>query len=186
MIDENSYIGNGRVGRLQRTLNEAFDGDFAFMIQGGDKTRTSYMPFQIADFVAIMTEVVAITDGVKFLEVGCGIGTKSMIARELFGLITSGIEYSGYLADEALKKARGPVWVGDALDYPYGYDKHDIIWLYRPFRDEALEDQLEQKIYTEMKSGAILAGAALQNPPQHWTTVVDDFDMGNRGAWKKP
>jgi hypothetical protein len=186
MIDKNSHSGQGRVSRIQRVLNEAAEGDYAFMLQGGDKIRTSWMPFQVADFVAIMTEVVANTDGAKFLEVGSGIGTKSLVARELFGLITTGIEYFEDLADEAVTKGRGPVWVGDALDYHGEYGEHDIIWMYRPFRDEDLQNRLEQKIYSEMKSGAILAGAALENPPHGWTTIVDDFDMGNRGAWKKP
>lgn len=186
MIEETSFAGRSRVGKLQRVLNEAAESDYAFMLQGGDKIRSGWTPFQIADFVAIMTEVIAVADGPAFLEVGSGIGTKCLVAREMFGLITFGIEYSEYLADEALRKSCGPVWTGDALDYNYGYCNHDIIWMYRPFRDEELEDQLEQKIYSEMRSGAVLAGADLQNAPQGWITVVDDYDMGNRGAWKKP
>lgn len=186
MIDKNSFMGRNRVGHLQRVLTEAAESDYAFMLQGGDKTRTSWMPFQIADFIAIMSEALAVADGMAFLEVGSGIGTKCLIARELFGLTTFGIEYSEYLADEATLRGRGPVWTGDALDFHYGYSNYDIIWMYRPFRDEELESQLEQKIYSEMRPGAVLAGAALQNPPQGWITVVDDYDMGNRGAWKKP
>ena len=170
----------------QRVLNEAFEDDYAFSLQGGDKIRLGWVPFQIADFVAIMTEVMRETDGVSFLEVGSGIGTKSMIAKYLFGLMTFGIEYSEPLATVATQKHRGPVWVGDALTYPYGYSNYDIIWMYRCFRDSVLQDQLEQRIYAEAKSGTIFAGAALENAPEGWLTIVDDMDVGVRGAWKKP
>lgn len=186
MIPDYAPFRYGQAGELQRILREADADEWAFNLQGGDKIRLPWMPFQLADFTAIMTEVIRETDGVSFLEVGSGIGTKSAVARYFFGLTTLGIEYDETLATVATQKRRGPVWVGDALQYPYGYGDYDIIWMYRVFRDEALQDQLEQKIYREMKPGAIFAGAALQNAPQGWITVVDDIDMGNRGAWKKP
>jgi len=176
----------GRASELQRVLNEAYEDEHAFMLQGGDKVRTSWMPFQLADFVAIITEAMCVTNGVNFLEVGSGIGTKSMIARHMFGLSTYGIEYDETLATIARQKARGPVWTGDALSYPDSYGNYDIVWMYRPFRDEALQDSLEERIYREMRPGAVLAGAALENAPDGWTVIVDDYDMGNRGAWQKP
>jgi len=173
-------------GELQRILHEAYNDEHAFMLQGGDGIRTSWMPFQLADFVAIMTEVMCVTDGVGFLEVGSGVGTKSMVARYMFGLCTFGIEFNEPLATVAMQKHRGPVWVGDALTFPHGYGNYDIIWMYRPFRDSDLQDQLEQRIYKEMRPGAVLAGAGLEHVPDGWITVVDDYDTGNRGAWKKP
>jgi protein-L-isoaspartate O-methyltransferase len=181
-----SDLRYSRAGEIQRILNEAYEDEHAFMLQGGDKIRTSWMPFQLADFVAIMTEAMCVTNGVKFLEVGSGVGTKSMVARHVFQLVTTGIEYDGTLATVASQKGRGPVWTGDALAYPGSYGDYDIIWMYRPFRDPVLQDQLEQRVYAEMKPGAVLAGAALEHAPGSWTTVVDDYDTGNRGAWQKP
>lgn len=180
------YLSTTRMGALQKALREADEDDWAFNLQGGDKVRLGWMPFQIADFVALMTEVVREADGQAFLEVGSGIGTKSMIARKLFGLLPFGIEYNETLATVADQKERGPVWVGDALQYPYGYSNYDIIWMYRCFRDEELQAQLEQKIYREMRRGSIFAGAALERAPEGWEVVVDDMDIGVRGAWKKP
>jgi len=176
----------GQSGELQRILNEAFEDEHDFNLQGADDTHLGWMPFQMADFIGIMSEVIRETNGVSFLEVGSGIGTKSMIAKYLFGLTTFGIEYSETLATVATQKHRGPVWVGDALTYPFGYGSHDIIWMYRCFRDPGLQDALEQRIYNEAKPGAVFAGAALENTPEGWLTIVDDIDAGNRGAWKKP
>jgi SAM-dependent methyltransferase len=186
MIPVNSSAKYGVAGQVQRMLREAFDDEYDYLLQGADDKRLGWMPFQIADFTAIMTEVMRETDGVHFLEVGSGVGTKSAIARHLFGLTTFGIEYSRELAEVALDRQRGPLWIGDALDFPYSYGEFDIIWMYRPFRNVELQDRLEEHIYDKMRPGAILAGAALQNAPSGWTTIVDDWDMGNRGAWKKP
>jgi hypothetical protein len=186
MIPENAPYGYGQAAELQRLLNEANEDEWAFNLQGGDKIRLPWMPFQLADYIAIMAEVMRETNGIGYLEVGSGIGTKMMVARHLFGLVPFGIEYDETLATICSQKKRGPTWTGDALQFPYGFAGYDIVWMYRVFRDVELQDQLEQQIYSGMKPGAIFAGAALQNTPQGWQVVVDDWDMGNRGAWLKP
>lgn len=186
MIPETHPIRNGYAAAVQRLLLETEEDEFAFNLQGADSQHLGWMPYQQADFVALMIEVMKLADGVAFLEVGSGIGTKSELARELFGLSTSGIEYSETLATVARQKGRGPVWTGDALTYPHGYNNYDIVWMYRPFRNDDLQHALEDRVYREMKPGAILAGGALVTKPEGWITVVDDVDSGNRGAWKKP
>lgn len=189
MIPESAPFHFGQVGELQRILNETFEDEHAFNLQGADKVHLGWMPFQMGDFISLMSEAIRETNGVKYLEVGAGIGTKMMVAKYLFGLSVYGIEYSETLATVAEQKHRGPVFVRDALtveNLGHFYSNFDIIWMYRCFRDPVLQDQLEQRIYSEAKSGAIFAGAALENPPSDWLTVVDDIDVGNRGAWKKP
>jgi SAM-dependent methyltransferase len=150
-----------------------------------DPTYLPFMPYQIADFAAVMTDVVAETNGPKFLDVGCGTGTKMVLARELFGLEPSGIERDPEMACRA--QNRGHVMQGDALDFP-DYRVFDIIWLYRPFRDPDKESSLEGKIMAQAKSGAILVGGAWEICPQAvgWNTIVDDWDDMRRGAWQKP
>ena len=187
MISDSAPFRHGRAGEIQRVLQQAFTDDHQYLLQGGDRVRQGWIPFQVADFTAIMTEVMAVTDGVSFLDVGSGIGTKMLVASRLFGLTTAGIEFSQDLAAVSAKRRCTPVYVGDALNWPGSYGDYDIVWMYRPFRDEELQAQLEQRVYAEMKPGAVLAGASLvQAPPGSWEIVVDDFDMGNRGAWKKP
>jgi hypothetical protein len=176
-----------RAVQVQSLIRAAYEDDRAYMLQGGDKIRTSWMPFQLAEFTAMLFECVAEAEGSDFLEVGSGVGTKSLVARELFGLATSGIEYDETMATVAEQRGRGPVWVGDALAYDgSSYSRADIIWMYRPFRDPVLQDQLEQRIYSEMKSGAIIFGGALERQPAGFSTVLDDWDTAHRGAWKRP
>jgi hypothetical protein len=187
MIPEGAEFHYGQMGELQRILNEAFEDEHAFNLQGSDKIRLGWMPFQMADFIGIMSEVIREADGPVYLEVGSGIGTKMMVARYLFGLFVGGIEYSETLATVAKQKHRGPVTIADALTIFEGaYSLADIIWMYRCFRDPVLQRQLEERIYAEAKPGAIFAGAHLEHVPPGWITVVDDIDVGNRGAWKRP
>ena len=147
-----------------------------------------WMPFQLADFAAMMVDVVQEAEGTKFLDVGCGPGTKVAMARLLFGLDASGIEIDTKMALEAaFLLTEGEVYNGDALYWDDGfYSQFDILWLYRPFRSADLETRLEDRIRTEMKPGAILAGGAWETPcPSGWLTVVDDWEL-RRGAWRKP
>lgn len=171
-------------GEIQRVLVEATEDEYKYMLQGGDKVHLGWMPFQIADFTAIMTECMAETNGVRFLEVGSGIGTKSLIAHTLFGLTTTGIEVNPDLFRVMLRKGRGYGFCMDALDFEW-FHSYDIIWMYRPFRDRDLERKLEQKIYAEMNHGAIFAGAQLETfPGDGFIPVIDDLEI-RRGAWKK-
>lgn len=186
MIPELSPARSRHIGGIQKLLREADEDEWAFNLQGGDKIRLGWMPFQLADFIAVMSEVTREVNGHWFLEVGSGIGTKMMTAHELYGFSVHGIEYDETLATVCRQKNRGHVMIHDALNWPGLYSAYDVIWMYRVFRDPVLQDQLEKRLYAEMKRGAIFAGAALENAPQGWEIIVDDYDMGNRGAWKKP
>lgn len=185
----NDYTETGwasvRLEAVRRTLINASGDELDFMLQGADKIRLGWMPFQLADFVALMCEAVKETEGPRFFEVGSGIGTKMEVAETLFGLEVAGIEYNETLATVAKQKNRGHTIVGDALTTELIYNDCDIIWMYRLFRDPVLQAQLEERIYSEAKPGTVFAGAALENAPDGWMTIVDDYDMGNRGAWKK-
>jgi SAM-dependent methyltransferase len=179
-----------KAGHVQRQIRWAQGEEHRLLMHGDRKNPTylPFMPYQIADFTAVMMDVVAETNGPKFLDVGCGTGTKMVLARELFGLEPYGIERDPEMAARA--QARFPcVYSGDALNCtPEFYEQADIIWLYRPFRDADKQDELETLIRGAMKSGAILAGGAWEMCPGHdgWQTIVDDWDEMRRGAWQKP
>lgn len=146
--------------------------------------RLPWMPFQAAEFLSIVFECVPEMTGSRFLDVGCGPGTKMSLARHFYGLTADGIEVNEKMAAQV--PPPGNVWVMDALDFDE-YWAYDLIWLYRPFRHADLEEQLEKKIRAQMKPGAILAGGAWQICPGDlgWATVVDDWEL-QRGAWMKP
>ena len=142
-----------------------------------DPVTTPFMPYQPADFVAILWECMEVLNiqprsflhqPPTFLDVGCGPGTKMQIAQVLFGLQAYGIEIDKDMAAAAEKLFPQRVTAKDALDCS-GYDQYDLIWLYRPFRDRDKELALEQKIIDAMKPGAIIAGGS-------WDTNIPDLD----------
>ena len=151
-----------------------------------DPTFNPWMPFQMADFIAVMAECVAVSGGGSFLDVGSGIGTKIEVAKALFGLKAAGLEIDPDMFRYANASGRTTI-LADALSAnPEHYSTADIIWVYRPFRDSFSQRLLEHTIYGYMKPGAIIAGGALENPPNGFEIIIDDWEIGCRGAWKKP
>jgi hypothetical protein len=187
-----------RAGRVQRLVRQVTETDYEHLKLGSrrDPDTTPWMPYQPADFLAIMWDVMGEADGPVFLDVGCGPGTKMRIAADLLGFIPHGIEIDAHMA--ALAGTHGHVCHGDALHMPTIerlYAKADVIWLYRPFRSALLESLLEKLIIGHMKPGAILAGASWETdvPALGWQPVVDDCLIAPdgsakiiRGAWQKP
>lgn len=180
----------GNYEDIKKVLAETMTEDLEWLTHGrvpGQKPDPIYnpwMPFQMADFIAIMSECVAQTSGGRFIDVGSGIGTKIAVAQSLFRLNAVGIEYDKEMMKYAYAKSRF-TQLGDALLFEQ-YHWYDIIWLYRPFRDPLSQRKLEHKIYEEMKPGAIIAGGALESPPNGFEIIIDDWEIGCRGAWKKP
>jgi SAM-dependent methyltransferase len=173
--------------RASVVIREVQQAEHLWFAQGDPYSPTlPWMPFQPAEFLSILFECVPEMTGRAFLDVGCGPGTKMLLASHFYGLEVQGVEINPVMAVEA--ETHGSVWVGDALSAPPGfYREYDLVWLYRPFRDAALETQLETRLMNEMKPGAILAGASWELSPaeRQWIPVVDEWDLP-RGAWMKP
>lgn len=174
---------------VAKTIRNVQETEHRWLKQGDPASPVlPWMPFQPAEFCSILFECVPEMTGAWFLDVGCGPGTKMLLARDLFGLEVHGIEINpvmGLVAGEAFGAG---VYTADALKMPPGfYAGYDLIWMYRPFRDRKLEEQLEARVMDEMKSGAILAGAHWEICPadHRWIPVFDDWEI-RRGAWMKP
>jgi SAM-dependent methyltransferase len=187
-----------RAGGVQRLVNQVAETEYEHLKLGNrlDPVVLPWMPYQPADFLSIMWDVMGEAGGPVFLDVGCGPGTKMRIAKELLGMIAYGIEIDKRMANIA--KAHGTVYPGDALWLPTierAYALADVIWLYRPFRSAPHEASLENFIIANMKPGAILAGGSWETDPAAlgWQPVVDDCIISPdgaqrifRGAWQKP
>jgi SAM-dependent methyltransferase len=113
--------------------------------------------------------------GARFMDVGCGGGTKVLAASPYFSH-SVGLEYDpayvraaqkllGLVASETCE-----VLEGDALTFE-GYGAYDVIYFYRPLRDDARLRQMEARIIEQADPGTIIIApynTALA-PHQGWT-----------------
>jgi SAM-dependent methyltransferase len=144
---------------------------------GHDDVRsTPWMPFPLWDFIALVAEALPESSGTSFLEVGSGVGTRMLIAQEVFGLDVHGIDRVPEYVNEAWKLGLSAE-VADALDYG-GYGKFDLLWFNRPLRDRALQRELEAKVWQDVRPGGVVICANLEAPPpEHWWPVLDDGEV---------
>ena len=146
-------------------------------------TYTPWMPFSWPAFIALVAEALPEVPGDRFLEVGCGIGTKMMLAEAVFGLDVHGVER----VPEYVKAAREQglsVDEDDALAWE-GYGDYDLVFLNRAFSDQGKELQLEATVYDSMKPGAVVIAANVLAPPASWYLVLDDGEV-RRWIYQKP
>jgi SAM-dependent methyltransferase len=96
----------------------------------------------------------------RFLDVGCGGGLKVLSAACFFGS-ADGLEYdAGYVATarHLFEKSRSGgchVIHADGLTYE-NYDDYDVIYFYRPMRQEDLLRQLEEQIVQTARPGTLI------------------------------
>lgn len=156
-------------------------------ITQGDDERPRFlpwMPFPRPVFAGMLYEAAAESPGDRFLAIGCGPGPEMLIARELFGLDAHGFDRVPEYVDAACELGLDAI-VADALTWP-GYGHYDIIWFNRPFRDPAPEQVLEDKVWADMRPGAVVMCANLEHPPpSRWPLILDDWEA-RRGIWMKP
>lgn len=177
----------GRAGALRVALREAarLDREWMRSPAGRDDARsTPWMPFPVYDFLALVAEALPESTGDRFLEVGCGIGTRMMLARDVFGLDVRGFDRVPEYVAQA-QQLGCPAEVADALGYE-GYGKADILWFNRPFSDKDTQRRLERQVWADMASGAVVICANLQLPPPvDWWPVLDDHEV-RRWIVQKP
>lgn len=161
------------------TLAIRLDREWIRKVPETDRRRAPWMPFPVPAFLALLLEAVPEAPGSRFLDIGCGPGSKMLLAREICGLDVTGIEIEPQAAAEA-----GVVPV-DAADFT-DYGKYDLIWFNRVYRDPGLQAVLEARIWAGMAPGAVVMCANLEAPPpSSWLIVLDDWEA-RRGIWRKP
>jgi trans-aconitate methyltransferase len=142
-----------------------------------------WMPLALSRFVMYLTDAVAAAPGTEFLEVGCGPGSKSLLAAALFDLDAGGFDIDPDMVAAALDNGANAC-VADALKYRAYYEP-DILYLNKPLH-LPLEADLERRIYEDMKPGAVLILCnAASRPPDSWEPVTTEWDI-NSGVWRKP
>jgi trans-aconitate methyltransferase len=128
------------VRQIERTWQKQVD-------IGDAKLFSPWMPADIAQYLVLLIEAIAEAPGNSFLEVGCGPGTKMILARDLFGLDVTGFDrVPEYVV--AAKEYGLNVAECDAFDFQ-SYNKFDIVFFNRPFRDPETQRDLENLIYSK-------------------------------------
>jgi hypothetical protein len=182
------WLPVSRAAKIRAALLHADQLDQAWMrkVPEDDRRYAPWMPFSNDAFLALALAALreAPGDPPSFFEIGCGIGSKMMLAHDVLGFSVSGIERVTELAVQAAQLGYDAE-IGDAADYG-GYGKHDIVWFNRACRDPVLQAQLEARVWENMRPGAVAMCANLEAPPPGWIVVDQDMDHVCRGAWQKP
>jgi SAM-dependent methyltransferase len=173
-----------------------------------------WMPVAIPTFVTLMTEAMMVAppcmDGeafatdhygqVRFLDVGCGPGTKVQLAQAMFGVKGYGIDIVPRFIAEA--EARGvTARVADAFSFPagghgggagvlavgdgLGYADFQVLLVNRP---SSLQDELESLIMERMASDAVLIAVNWRRSPEKsgWLAQYQEFGEPVMGVFVKP
>lgn len=95
-----------------------------------------------------------LTDGRRFLDVGCGIGTKLAIMYHL-GWQVAGLDRHQPFVEAARELVpEASVTHADALDADE-FDA-DVVYMYRPAKSDALEEKLEAHVLEHVEVGTVL------------------------------
>lgn len=175
-----------RSDRLQASLRQArqLDREWIGKVPADDPECTPWMPFPMDAFVSMTYEAMPEIEGDRFLEIGCGAGSKLIVARDLFGLDAFGFDrVPAYVA--AARSAGVNATVDDARTFP-GYRHADLIWCNRVFTHGPLQRGLEETVYEQAAQGTVLMCANYEiKPPSSWFMIMED-DGVRRGIWQKP
>jgi len=145
-----------------------------------------WLPYSIANFILYLSDAVMYAPGPKFLDVGCGPGTKLIVAEALFGLQVAGIEIVPEWAHQArLSGLRVQCW--DARTWE-GYREADIVYHNRPVDPQ---EPFERHVMEHMRSGAVLiaVNARLRASDEGWPQIAEEYADPRApvaGVWRKP
>jgi SAM-dependent methyltransferase len=167
-----------------------------------------FMPYPIAQFVTLLTEAMmafsrprqfaldSSPGAIRFLDVGCGPGTKCRLAAAMFGLEVRGIDIVPRFIGEAQAHGVNAV-VADAFDflaadpepgtYSGSVDLYDIVLVNRPSH---LQDELESLVMKAMGAGSVLIAVNWKHDPakdQGWHMHYQEYPAEPVcGVWIKP
>jgi trans-aconitate methyltransferase len=113
-----------------------------------------YIPMPLAEFMYGMEEASKHTAGRRFLEIGCGIGTK-LALMHYAGWSVQGIDINqDYLDSAAQLCPEAKLTCSDMRDVPY-FDA-DVVYMYRPAFTLEMEQQLDHHLADNIAIGTLL------------------------------
>lgn len=148
----------------------------------GDDPRWDWQPMPVADFTNMMSIVRRYElTGNLFLDAGCGIGTKCWMAQHEFAFTAHGIDCCAEYVEQALDLGV-LADVCDIMDFE-NYGAYDVVFFYKPFRDDDRETAWELMLHEAMKPGAVLVAGKPSVKPYSWKCL---YKQPWKSIWQKP
>lgn len=115
--------------------------------------RSANTSFQCA-LVAVLKLFARPISEIRFLEAGCGLGTKCEIAR-LHGMQATGFDLKIEYVELAQRIFRDCSFVSSNV-FDFDYSQFDLVYYHVPFFEDKLLFQLEIRILTQLPVGSVL------------------------------
>lgn len=152
----------------------------------GTAQDTPWMPFEMDDWVGMAWAALPeIEVSNRYLDVGCGPGTKMAVAEALFSWRARGFDRVPEYIAAATGQGLDAV-LCDALAWE-DWTGYGVVWFNRVYREPLLQQLLEARVWDGVSPGTVIMCAHLDAPPPaSWFPVLDDWNDLHRGIWQKP
>ena len=145
-----------------------------------------WSPLEIEEFARMLNVArQAAMDGLRrltLMEAGSGIGTKLYLAQYHFGMSAYGYEINDEYIELAKDLNVNTVKCDLREEHPKWEDA-DIVYIARPFKDDAFEVSWELEVMRRMRPGRVLISAYAAVKPYDWFCI---YRAPFRGVWVKP
>ena len=160
---------------LEKVLS--FEGDKHEQAKG-EKGQYKYIPFSPSEFCNQMSLVNGYLghDSVRFVDVGCGIGTKVVLGCLCLKNYSKGESFNGIeitpeyceVAERLLERNTipGTIYNQDALKT--NYSPWNVIYFYSPLSNVELEKRLEARILKTALPGTVIVGNLRKTDNRVW------------------
>ena len=165
-----------------RDLSAAYQGDDGSVFAHPD-TSTSYIPLPVDEYLTLLIALnrllmadadYAVPDApyrpVSFLEVGCGHGRLMFLTKQSGLLRCSSIEGFDF-NPQLVSLGREALMLGDAIvegeAMTFNYSGHDVIYSFRPFRDNEMQADFEARLVRQMQPSAYLISPSALDLARH-------------------
>lgn len=129
-----------------------------------------WAPYDLEEFARLLDAAVGASRGPAFLDAGCGIGTKCLLAAER-GLKAHGIDRVPAYVERAVQLGVSAE-VADVRGWPR-YGEFDIVYASHPLRPSA-EAPFEEWLHEQMAPGAVLLTLRGCVTPRGWRCVLHE------------
>jgi len=199
-----SYRSSRALDALCRTLNTI--GSHASKQANNSRTRRQsdihyeYIPSPHNGFTHLLLTIYdrlqqyRLCDTLKFVDAGCGVGDKVLIAHHL-GFAASGIEFDPKLVTTAkdvygmkdfsnpkerkFRQLKDVPWIIQGDIRRHDFSDYDVIYFYCPMYSTIAEGTFEKRIWREAKLGAVVMAwykHTIPEPLSDWVTLLADGD----------